>query len=141
MDAIKNQISDLQSPSIKKDHRTPESFPKSSSRLSPNLPVDSGCEPKSSKSKKIIPESKGIRSIPCDEEPLMSRRHKREQEQKNFREFLQAQRQAKVICAMIVAITIEFCLGLASHEISTQRSLSNHCEITTRRAFYLTRQS
>jgi hypothetical protein len=96
MDAIKNQISDLQSPSTKKDHRTPESFPKAHARRSP---VDSGFKPKASNSKKITPEPKRREPSPVIEieDPLASRRQKREQEQKNFRDFLKAQqRHAKV---------------------------------------------
>jgi hypothetical protein len=98
MDAIKNQISDLQSPSIKKDHRTPESFPKSRARHSPSPSVESGFKPKASNFKKITPEPKKSSGAPSieSEDPLTSRRQKREQEQKNFREFLKAQRQAKV---------------------------------------------
>jgi hypothetical protein len=103
MDALKNQINDLQSPSVPKDSRTPQK----ANKLTP-APV--GSDLSSSKH----PRPRGVPSRresgaetrkktvttttppPESEDSLASRKMKREQESRNFREFLKAQRQAKV---------------------------------------------
>jgi hypothetical protein len=97
MDALKNQISDLQSPSVQKDHRSPQKAhrfaptPKiSAPKASPATGVGSKRLSKgdTKREKKSPP--------PESEESLVSRKEKREQESRNFRNFVKAQRQAKV---------------------------------------------
>lgn len=73
MDALKLKINDLQSPAIKPEIRSPHCHPISHNQLSKEEPHN--------------------RSNKNTEDPLGLRRRKREQDSKNFRNFLRAQRQ------------------------------------------------
>lgn len=86
MDALKNKINDLQSPSIKHDRRSPTVIQSRVSAPPTNSPPN-------------VPTS--------SEDPLELRRKKREQERKKFQNFLKAQRQSQVLILSLFFMCLE----------------------------------